>query len=158
MVNVMWEDTGRYQGSSVGPNISDVTIEVEVEGRHGKEKHLMPVIRHPNFSDKTADIDIDKFYLRVGNQRDGKRLRTVSLRQLLRHPARYLSLPEDGRIKSGSLLAKRDSHVLVSAQSAFLPVPKGGQVKFYPVIFNYQSYQGQTRPFSPSWSLARAPV
>ena len=27
-VNVLWEDTGRYQGSSVGPNISDVTIEV----------------------------------------------------------------------------------------------------------------------------------
>lgn len=141
LVNVMWEDTGRYQGSSVGPNISDVTIEVEVDGKRGTEKHLMPVIRHPNFSDKTADIDIDKFYVRVGNHREGRKLRTVSLRQLLKRPGRYLSLPKDGRIKGGSLLAKRDSHVLVSAQSAFLPVPKGGKAKFYPVIFNYQSYK-----------------
>src|SRR5690349_11744157 len=28
LLNVMWEDTGRWEGSSVGPNISDVTIEV----------------------------------------------------------------------------------------------------------------------------------
>ncbi len=28
IVNVMWEDTGRYKDSSVGPNISDVTIQV----------------------------------------------------------------------------------------------------------------------------------
>src|SRR5262245_234781 len=26
LLNVMWEDTGRWEGSSVGPNISDVTI------------------------------------------------------------------------------------------------------------------------------------
>lgn len=141
LVNVMWEDTGRYQGSSVGPNISDVTIEVEVEGQHGKRNYLMPVIRYPNFSDKTADIDIDKFFVRVGNHKKDGRLRTVSLRELLRHPGRYMSLPKDGRIVGGSLLARRDSHVLVSAQSAFLPVPQGGQARFYPVIFNYQSYR-----------------
>ena len=29
ILNVLWEDTGRWEGSSVGPNISDVTIEVE---------------------------------------------------------------------------------------------------------------------------------
>ena len=28
VVNVAWEDTGRYDNSSVGPNISDVTIQV----------------------------------------------------------------------------------------------------------------------------------
>lgn len=141
LLNVMWEDTGRYEGSSVGPNISDVTIEVEVEGRHGKQNYLMPVVRYPNFSDKTADIDIDKFYVRVGNHREHGKLRTISLRKLLKNPTRYMSLPKNGRIKGGSLLSKRDSHVLVSAQSAFLPVPKGGKAKFYPVIFNYQSYE-----------------
>src|SRR5262249_36870555 len=41
--------------------------------------------------------------------------------------------------KGSSLLAKRDTHVLVSAQHAFLPVPKQGQATFWPVIFNYQS-------------------
>ena len=29
ILNVTWEDTGRYQNSSVGPNISDVTIQVQ---------------------------------------------------------------------------------------------------------------------------------
>src|SRR5262249_49100556 len=51
LVNVMWEDTGRWEGSSVGPNISDVTIEVEAS-RHGDDRktYLMPVIRNDNFS------------------------------------------------------------------------------------------------------------
>ncbi len=29
ILNVTWEDTGRYNNSSVGPNISDVTIQVQ---------------------------------------------------------------------------------------------------------------------------------
>ena len=37
VLNVMWEDTGRFQGSSVGPNISDVTIEVE-EAQHWRPR------------------------------------------------------------------------------------------------------------------------
>ena len=28
ILNVLWEDTGRYKGSAVGPNISDLTIQV----------------------------------------------------------------------------------------------------------------------------------
>jgi hypothetical protein len=32
--------------------------------------------------------------------------------------------------------------VLVSAQAAFLPIPEQGLAQFNPVIFNYQSYQG----------------
>ena len=28
LVNVMWEDTGRSQGSALGPNISDLTLQV----------------------------------------------------------------------------------------------------------------------------------
>src|SRR4051812_33293171 len=56
LLNVMWEDTGRWEGSSVGPNISDVTIEVEGL-KQGKTHHtyLMPVMRYENFTDKTAD-------------------------------------------------------------------------------------------------------
>ena len=30
ILNVTWEDTGRYYNSSVGPNISDVTIQVQL--------------------------------------------------------------------------------------------------------------------------------
>ena len=139
ILNVLWEDTGRWEGSSVGPNISDVTIEVET-GREGGERQtmLMPVLRHDNFTDTTADVRLDRIFLPVGNQR-GAALETISLRQLLANPDRYLSLPRAGRIKRGSLLAERDSHALVSAQHAFLPVPKAGKVNFWPVIFNYQS-------------------
>jgi hypothetical protein len=39
-------------------------------------------------------------------------------------------------------LAERDTHVLVSAQAAFLPIPREGKAEFNPVIFNYQSYAG----------------
>lgn len=141
IVNVMWEDTGRWEGSSVGPNISDVTIEVEASNdAHGRQTHLMPVIRHDNFSDKTADVRMDRIFIPVGNQKGGK-LETITLTQLLANPSRYLSSPGKGKIVRGSLLApRRDNHVLVSAQHAFLPVPKDGKATFWPVIFNYQSY------------------
>jgi hypothetical protein len=154
LLNVLWEDTGRYLGSSVGPNISDVTIEVEFQDgqQQNKQTSLMPVLRFPNFTDKTGDIDIDKFLLRVGNQKQAsqlasksgqknKKMKTVSLRQLLANPTKFMSLPNKGTIKGGSLLAERDDKVLVSAQSTFLPIRKGGSTRFWPVIFNYQSSQ-----------------
>lgn len=139
VVNVAWEDTGRYDNSSVGPNISDVTIQVArpIDGTGEHTLALMPVIRYPNFSDKTGDVAIDKFYLPVGNE-TGDGLQTVTLEQYLSDIGRYLS--DGGGINNGlSLLAERDSHVLVSAQAAFLPVPEQGRAEFNPVIFNYQS-------------------
>lgn len=139
IVNVMWEDTGRWEGSSVGPNISDVTIEVEADPRT-HHRYLMPVIRYDNFTDKTGDVKLDKLFLPVGNE-DGGKLTVISLKDFLAKPGKYMSLPDKGTIKGGTLLAERDSHVLVSAQHAFLPVPKDGKAQFWPVIFNYQSYQ-----------------
>lgn len=143
LINVAWEDTGRYYDSSVGPNISDVTIQVQYpdpESR-GYGLALMPVIRYPNFTDKTADVPMDRFYLLVGNE-DGSPLKKVSLRQYLGNFRRYLDDPRSWDGGRSSLLAPRDSHVLVSAQAAFLPIPKEGKAEFNPVIFNYQSYQG----------------
>jgi hypothetical protein len=142
ILNVMWEDTGRFKGSSLGPNISDVTIEVHARQGRRRYRKLMPVIRYPNFTDKTGDVRLSKLFIRVGNQRRGGRLETISLKQFLKHPTRYMSLPRKGRIKGGSLLARRDSHVLVSAQAAFLPIGRRGKATFYPVIFNYQSRRG----------------
>jgi hypothetical protein len=142
LLNLTWEDTGRWQGSSVGPNISDVTIEVVSGDGAGRKLALMPVLRFPNFSDRTADVRLDRVYLRVGNERPGGAERVVSLRDVLADPARYLSFPGAGAIRSGSLLAPRDTHALVSAQATFLPVPQGGKATFHPVIFNYQSSAG----------------
>jgi hypothetical protein len=140
LINVLWEDTGRWEGSSVGPNISDVTIEVEGY-RNGRahRTYLMPVMRHDNFTDKTADVKIDKIMIPVGNQLKDGEFQLVSLKELLANPAQYMSKPDKGKIKGENLLAKRDTHVLVSAQHAFLPVPKQGKATFWPVIFNYQS-------------------
>lgn len=145
VVNVMWEDTGRYQGSSVGPNISDVTIEVEMKNGRGRSTTaLMPVMRYPNFTDKTGDVAIDRIWLPVGNHTEGGvgpnvTPEYITLKQLLEDPLKYMSLPSSGKIKRGSLLAKRDSHVLVSAQATFLPIPSDSEATFWPVIFNYQS-------------------
>lgn len=140
VVNVAWEDTGRYDDSSVGPNISDVTIQVArpIPGTDEYTLSLMPVIRHPNFTDRTGDVPIGDFLLPVGNE-TGDDLRPVTLEEYLGNIGEYLS--DGGGITPGlNLLAERDTHVLVSAQAAFLPVPEQGIAEFNPVIFNYQSY------------------
>ena len=94
LLNVLWEDTGRWEGSSVGPNISDVTIEVEGYSK-GKthRSYLMPVMRHDNYVDKTADVKIDKILIPVGNQAKAGQLELISLTELLQDPTRYMSTP-----------------------------------------------------------------
>ncbi|GMU55588.1 MAG: hypothetical protein AMXMBFR33_47340 [Candidatus Xenobia bacterium] len=142
LVNVTWEDTGRYKGSSVGPNISDMTLQVETENSRGQRQlTCLPVIRFPNFSDKTADIDPDRFFVLVGNEA-GKSLRKITLTQFLGDPRAYMTHPETFKGDHASMLASRDSHVLVSAQACFLPIPEQGKCTFNPVLFNYSSYAG----------------
>jgi hypothetical protein len=143
ILDVTWEDTGRYYNSAVGPNISDMTIQVQHRDPDTGDYRLslMPVIRHPNFEDLTADIPLDQFYVLVGNER-GEDLQRVSLRTLLDNLRDYLHEPESWAGEETSLLADRDSHVLVSAQACFLPVPRGDMAEFNPVLFNYQSYPG----------------
>lgn len=139
ILNLTWEDTARFKNSAVGPNISDMTIQVQTEG--GRQLTCMPVIRFPNFTDKTGDIVLDRFHVPVGNER-GQPLSPVSLRTYLGNLRVFLSQPASWRGTRTSLLASRDSHVLVSAQACFLPVPKQGMAEFNPVLFNYQSIKG----------------
>lgn len=142
IVNVTWEDTGRYKGSSVGPNISDMSIQVQhKDSRGGTSLYLMPVIRFPNFEDKSADVRLDRFNLLVGNE-DGRDLRRVSLKDFLENIREFLHKPASWAGERQSLLAARDTHALVSAQACFLPIPKSGEAKFNPVLFNYQSMKG----------------
>jgi hypothetical protein len=143
VLNLTWEDTGRYKNSAVGPNISDMTIQVGAEGPNTRRFRVtcMPVIRYPNFSDKTCDLDPRDFTLLVGNQ-DGIRLKRISLYDFLAEPTAYLSKPESWKGRHRTLLCNRDSKVLVSAQACFLPVPKSGKATFNPVVFNYQSTSG----------------
>ena len=145
ILDLTWEDTGRYKGSSVGPNISDMTIQVGQELTRGEFKTTcMPVIRFPNFSDKSCDLDPRDFTLLAGNQKGGG-LKRISLRDFLEDPGSFLSNPDSWKAKDGkrrTLLAERDIKVLVSAQACFLPIPKEGKATFNPVLFNYQSVKG----------------
>ncbi|WP_225886447.1 hypothetical protein [Leptolyngbya sp. PCC 6406] len=144
ILNVTWEDTGRFYGSAVGPNISDMTIQVQQQDPDTEryQLHLMPVIRHPNFADLSADIPLENFFVRVGNEK-GEDLRRVSLAEVLGDLRSYLHTPDSWAGRLQSLLApERDSHVLVSAQACFLPIPQAGIATFNPVLFNYQSRPG----------------
>jgi hypothetical protein len=143
VLNVTWEDTARSSNSAWGPNISDLTLQV-LEGEGARRRsHLLPVIRFPNFTDRTGDIPIDAFHVRTGNQREGGEVTTVPLRDVLSNLQNYLTMEppllRDGRI---NLLAERDTHLLVSAQHVFLPIPQEGEATFTPVLFNYQSRVG----------------
>jgi hypothetical protein len=141
VLNVMWEDTGRQVGSALGPNISDLTLQVREQVDGGVRTHLLPVIRHPNFTDKTGDVPADKLWIRIGNQRKGGENVAVPLTEFLANMKEYLN--DASSLKgSGNFLAKRDTHFLVSAQHVFLPIPKSGKTEFNPVLFNYQSAPG----------------
>ncbi len=145
LVNVTWEDTGRTKNSVWGDNISDVTIQVHTIDPQKPDRidpFLMPVIRYENYSDKTADLKLSDFYLLVGNE-NGDDLQKVTLGDYLGNFRTYLSNPDSWKGEESSLLAPRDTHILVSAQHAFLPIPKGDKATFNPVIFNYQSYEDQ---------------
>jgi hypothetical protein len=143
IVNVTWEDTGRFHNSAVGPNISDMTIQVYVPGENGRpgQAHAMPVIRFPNFTDHTGDISPDAFHLLVGNEK-GQPPQRITLTEFLQNPTLYLHDPGSwtGPGRRSLYAPKRDSKVLVSAQACFLPIPQQGSVSFNPVLFNYQSF------------------
>ncbi|MDD1422372.1 hypothetical protein MEO40_25325 [Dolichospermum sp. ST_sed1] len=139
VLNLTWEDTGRNHDSAVGPNISDVTLQVREPVERGVRTHLLPVIRYPNFTDKTADIVADKLWVKVGNQNKDGDVISVPLTELLSNLQDYISNPES-LLGDGNFLAERDTHFLVSAQHVFVPLPKSGKVEFNPVIYNYQSY------------------
>ncbi len=143
ILNLAWEDAGRYKGSAVGPNISDMTIQVGFRDPATSQLQVacMPVIRYPNFRDLSCDLDPRDFTLLVGNHH-GQPLRRVSLYDFLAHPRSYLTNPASWRGERHSLLAPRDTKVLVSAQACFLPIPKSGKATFNPALFNYQSAQG----------------
>jgi len=127
--NVTWEDTARTKGSSWGPNISDMTLRVDDNGRGIN----MPVIRSPNFSDVTHDIPMSHFNLQVGNEEYGTS-KVVTLEEYLTNFQSYSEV--DG---STTLFNSRDTEVLTSAQCCMLPCEDNGKVEFAVNLYNYQT-------------------
>jgi hypothetical protein len=139
VLNVTWEDTGRDIGSSLGPNISDLTLQVrEPLGAGQARTHLLPVMRFPNYEDKTGDVPIEKIWIKVGNQSTRSSVVAVPLKEVLTNMRSYLSKPGDLK-GSGNFFATRDTHILTSAQHVFMPLPKTGKTEFTPVLYNYAS-------------------
>jgi hypothetical protein len=145
---VTWEDTSRSPNSAWGDNITDMNIAVEVgNARSGKvETYEMPVIRRENFKDVTADIDMTKFMINVGNAKNGTTKR-ISLAQALEKPWELMADPAKwpltgaGGKKTGVYAPGVDDQALVSSQATFLPVTaKGGRAVFKPHVYNYQSH------------------
>jgi hypothetical protein len=130
---VSWEDNARSKNSSWGPCISDMTLQVNC--------NRLPVIRSPNFQDVTWDVEIEKIPLVIGNEAN-EPLRTVTLKEYLRNFRDYLHEPTSWKGNAKSLLADRDTHVIMSAQACFLPIPKSDDSKFNVCIYNYQSSPG----------------
>jgi hypothetical protein len=141
VLSLTWEDAGRSKNSCWGPNISDLTIQVLDGGRAAGRRGgtCMPVVRYPNFADKTCDVPIERLKVLVGNERGGS-LRAVDLGSYLRDFASYQARPT-GHLR-GALVGDRDRAVLASAQACFLPIAHGGEAAFAPVLFNYQSTPG----------------
>jgi hypothetical protein len=135
-VRTSWSDTGRSHFSSSGSNISDVRLNALVQERGRIVPIPQPIIRLPNFEDKTVDVNLNEIFIPVGNAW-GADTFAVSLRDFIDGLPGFLSWRET--ITSGSLLADRDSQVLVSAQASVMPVPREGQADFVPSIYNYGS-------------------
>jgi hypothetical protein len=54
VMNVMWEDTGRAQGSSIGPNITDLTLQVRYQRAGAEDAALMPAHQPPRITDAVS--------------------------------------------------------------------------------------------------------
>ncbi len=148
VVSMTWEDTSRTPNSVWGDNITDFYIGVEtLNARSGQGKTFnMPVIRRSNFEDPTADIDLEKFMINVGNAQ-GEAPRQISLKEALKEPWKLMSDPEKWPLKDangkkqGVYSPGVDEEALVSSQAAFLPVTKkGGRAVYKPHAHNYQSH------------------
>ena len=132
---VSWEDTARDKKSCWGPNISDMTL--LVTDSSGKDVR-MPVIRQPNFTDKTHDVAIGEFSAFTGNEIGEEEITEIPLMDYLKDPSDFFN---NGNVK-GSLLCERDAKVIHNVQACFLPAGKAEEVKFNVALFNYQSYEG----------------
>ena len=103
----MWEDTARTMGSVWGANISDMTLQVR-DPNQPQRKELLPVIRYPNFTDKTGDIPIEQVQIKVGNEK-GKSLEVITLQEYLTNLSKYLSNFYSS-LNNHSLITEKDTH------------------------------------------------
>jgi hypothetical protein len=121
---VKWEDTARDKKSCLGPNISDVTLDVDNKS--------FPIIGTKNYSDPTFDMGIDKFSVNVGNEKKSGSIKNIPFKEYLQNLDQYIA----AKI-TGSMFRFRDSMIVTSAQSCILPL-QDDKITFNVRIHNYQ--------------------
>ncbi len=126
--SICWEDTARHNNSCYGPNISDMTLCVNDTS--------MPIIRRPNYADITCDIPIEKFKVKVGNEKEieyyNSNLTSICLKDYLKNISTFTNNP-----MLDSLYLNRDKTILTSTQACILPL-NNGKIEFNVKLFNYQ--------------------
>ncbi|BAU13074.1 hypothetical protein LEP3755_36110 [Leptolyngbya sp. NIES-3755] len=85
-----------------------------------------------------GDVPLELINLKVGNEK-GAEPQTITLREYLTNLDQYISYPAKFNPENTPLVTEKDTHILVSAQACFLPIPQQGKCDFNPVLFNYQS-------------------
>jgi hypothetical protein len=140
--SVSWEDNARYNQSSVGPCISDMTLAIPKSREKRDATDLynwnpLPMIRYPNFADKTADVPINNFQITVGNETDEGSLKRIPLKEYLQNIGQYVKTTDGVPTKSLYCLEK-DENILTSAQFCLLPLASG-TTEFNVRIYNYQN-------------------
>jgi len=136
ILKVTWEDTARDKNSSLGPNISDMTLfaldnESIVKGKYSTGKSMC-VIRPPNYADRSSDSDVKSFHVTVGNEISDK-TRRIPFSEYLKNIALYTK-----NDKLSSMYLDRDEKILTSAQFCFLPMISD-ECEFTLQLRNYQS-------------------
>lgn len=160
VVTISWDDVSRVGTKSAwGDNITDSSLRVVLrDPRTGKDRTVnLPIVRDSsNMEDITADIDMAKFKVRVGNAQ-GQELREVSLQEVLERPWAFMTDPSKWPIKdaqgqpTGSLYVPGvDEQVLVAGQASILPVPKGGAVNYTPGAYSYTSGKDENGKVQPT--------
>ena len=132
VLQVAWEDTARSKNSCWGPNISDMTL--AQKGTNAADiGALAPIIRTPNFADVSTDIDMNKIKVAVPSA-----AAPISLREYLGNISHHEPLLFG---RGSSLLKSDETMLLAQSQTCVLPAT-GGKVDFAPVLYNYQSHDG----------------
>ena len=141
LTHICCEDSIHRQGAARGAEISDMTIQVQTRRQGQQFAAPMPVVRRPDFADRSIDLSLAAIRVRVGNHR-GEPLGTIGLREYLGDLRAHLTLPNSWAGTGTSLLAARDNHVQLRAQACCLPVPRTGPAAFTPAVFNPHARPG----------------
>jgi hypothetical protein len=135
VTQISWNDSKRYQGSSVGPNITDARL----RGKYGENFF---VLRPENFDEKIGKVKMSDIALIVGNENVESELSPVTLKTYLSNFAKYASYATDDQVLKGysSLIENPSEEVGIRFQAVFLKTKdRSESIEFYPETMNYQT-------------------